>query len=449
MKKIYSLIIAILISSQLFAQAPNKMSYQAVIRNSSNNLVVSKSIGMQVSILQGSVTGTAVYVERQNPTTNANGLATIEIGTGTIISGSFSTINWGNGPYFIKTETDINGGTTYTISGTSELMSVPYALHAKTADKVTGSIIETDPIFKSSVAKSIISNDTSRWNSKLSSYSETDPIYNASIAKGINSSDTIKWNNKLSSYSENQGLSSVLSFNNNANNTKIINLGDPVNVKDAVNKNYLDSQILLLKNYINTLPFSDIDGNTYLPLKICNQIWTRTNLNVSRYRNGDEIPQVTDSATWANLTTGAWCYYNNNPANEAIYGKIYNWYAVNDSRGLAPIGWHIPSNAEWNTLSTCLGGDTVAGGKLKDKGTSRWLSPNTSATNSSNFKGLPGGCRNSNGSFSGISGWAYWWSSTEGNSTGAWQRDVNYNSANLFKSIYNKKDGYSIRCIKD
>ena len=130
MKKIYSLLVAIIFSSQLFAQAPNKMSYQAVIRNSSNTLVVNKSIGMQVSILQGSVTGTTVYVERQTPTTNANGLATIEIGTGTIVSGSFSSINWANGPYFIKTEADINGGTVYTISGTSELMSVPYALFA-------------------------------------------------------------------------------------------------------------------------------------------------------------------------------------------------------------------------------------------------------------------------------------------------------------------------------
>ena len=130
MKKIYSLLITILFSTQLFAQAPNKMSYQAVIRNSSNTLVVSKNIGMQISILQGSVTGTAVYVERQTPSTNANGLASIEIGTGTIVSGSFATINWANGPYFIKTETDINGGSTYTISGTSELMSVPYALFA-------------------------------------------------------------------------------------------------------------------------------------------------------------------------------------------------------------------------------------------------------------------------------------------------------------------------------
>jgi hypothetical protein len=130
MKKTLTLLIAVILSSQLFAQAPNKMSYQAVIRNSSNNLVVSKGIGMQVSILQGSASGTAVYVERHFPNTNANGLATIEIGMGTIVSGSFSTINWAIDPNFIKTETDINGGATYTISGTSELMSVPYALFA-------------------------------------------------------------------------------------------------------------------------------------------------------------------------------------------------------------------------------------------------------------------------------------------------------------------------------
>ena len=130
MKNLLYTLIAIIFSTQLFAQAPNKMSYQAVIRNTSNALVVSKSIGMQISILQGSVTGTAVYVERQFPTTNANGLANIEIGTGTIVSGSFSTINWANGPYFIKTETDINGGSSYTITGTSQLMSVPYALFA-------------------------------------------------------------------------------------------------------------------------------------------------------------------------------------------------------------------------------------------------------------------------------------------------------------------------------
>ena len=118
----------LLINSSIFAQAPQKMSYQAVIRNTSGALVSSASVGMQISILQGSSTGTAVYVETQTPSTNANGLVSIEIGGGTIVSGNFSTINWANGPYFIKTETDPTGGTVYTITGTNELMSVPYAL---------------------------------------------------------------------------------------------------------------------------------------------------------------------------------------------------------------------------------------------------------------------------------------------------------------------------------
>ena len=128
MKKIYSILAGLLLTASIFAQAPQKMSYQAVIRNSSNTLITSAPIGMQISVLQGSAGGTAVYVETQTPSTNANGLASVEIGGGTVVSGNFSTINWANGPYFIKTETDPTGGTVYTITGTNELMSVPYAL---------------------------------------------------------------------------------------------------------------------------------------------------------------------------------------------------------------------------------------------------------------------------------------------------------------------------------
>ena len=124
----------LLINTSIFAQAPQKMSYQAVIRNSSNALITSTPVGMQISILQGSSTGTAVYVETQTPSTNANGLASVEIGGGTVVFGNFSTINWANGPYFIKTETDPTGGTAYTITGTNELMSVPYALNAANAN---------------------------------------------------------------------------------------------------------------------------------------------------------------------------------------------------------------------------------------------------------------------------------------------------------------------------
>ena len=147
MRKLFTLLVAVLLTASVFAQSPEKMSYQAVIRNNNNNLVVNSNVGMQISILQYSTSGTPVYIERQFPTTNANGLVSIQIGAGTVVAGNFASIVWGNGPYFVKTETDLNGGANYTITGISQLLSVPYALHAKTAESVSGTITETDPVF--------------------------------------------------------------------------------------------------------------------------------------------------------------------------------------------------------------------------------------------------------------------------------------------------------------
>ena len=138
MKKPHTILAMLMLTVNVFAQTPKKMSYQAVIRNTNNALVSNQAIGMQISILQTTATGTAVYVETQTPTTNANGLVSLEIGAGTAVAGTFASINWTAGPYYIKTETDPNGGTNYTITGTSQLMSVPYAFHAKTAESVTG-----------------------------------------------------------------------------------------------------------------------------------------------------------------------------------------------------------------------------------------------------------------------------------------------------------------------
>jgi hypothetical protein len=137
MKKLYTFLAAILLTATTFAQTPEKMSYQAVVRDSGDALVTNQAVGMQISILQTTATGTAVYVETQTPTTNVNGLVTLEIGTGSVVSGDFTTIDWSADSYFIKTETDPTGGTSYTITGTSQLLSVPYALHAKTAESVT------------------------------------------------------------------------------------------------------------------------------------------------------------------------------------------------------------------------------------------------------------------------------------------------------------------------
>lgn len=158
MKKALTLLAAVLFTATLWAQAPQKMSYQAVIRNTSNALVTNTPVGMRISILQGSATGTAVYTETQSPTTNANGLVSIEIGGGA----GFSSIDWADGTYYIKTEIDPTGGTTYSITGTSQLLSVPYALHSKTAESLTGTITETDPIFTGSQAANITSADITK-----------------------------------------------------------------------------------------------------------------------------------------------------------------------------------------------------------------------------------------------------------------------------------------------
>ncbi len=184
-------------------------------------------------------------------------------------------------------------------------------------------------------------------------------------------------------------------------------------------------------------------------VSICNQTWMTNNLDVSTYRNGDIIPQVTDSAQWVNLTTGAWCYYNNDAANGPIYGKLYNWYAVNDSRGLAPAGYHVTSDSEWTSLVTCLGGDSLAGGKIKEAGLMHWLSPNTGATNSSGITGLPAGCRDFDGSFNYISSYAILWSSTENDSTSSFARDLYYNDNVILRFNDLKILGFSVRCVKD
>ncbi len=194
----------------------------------------------------------------------------------------------------------------------------------------------------------------------------------------------------------------------------------------------------------------DIDENFIPTVTICNQTWMQKNLDVPTYRNGDPIPQVTDPTQWANLTTGAWCYYNNDPANRAVYGKLYNWYAVNDPRGLAPAGWHIPSDAEWTTLESCLGGNEVAGGKMKEAGTAHWRSPNTGATNSSGFTALPGGYRGYNGTtFQFMGNFGIWWSATAVNTINARDRYLKQDAAFIGNSQYFKQGGYSVRCLKN
>jgi hypothetical protein len=220
----------------------------------------------------------------------------------------------------------------------------------------------------------------------------------------------------------------------------------------------------------NTLPnnsftpgpdVTDIDGNLYSSVvTACAQIWTSKNLTVSRYRNGDLIPQVTDSAQWLRATTGAWCWYNNDSINFSQFGKIYNWYAVNDPRGLAPTGWHVPTDTEWKILVHCLdpAADTAlsvnqqsatAGGAMKDTGVIYWNSPNAGATNSSGFAALPGGYRRFNGMFLNAGDYGYWWCAGQLGLLTAWYRYLEYNSTYLYRNDYDKGSGFSVRVVKD
>ena len=179
-------------------------------------------------------------------------------------------------------------------------------------------------------------------------------------------------------------------------------------------------------------------------IKIGTQTWSTKNLDVSTYRNGDDIPEVKDAKAWANLTTGAWCYYENRAANGTKYGKLYNWYAVNDPRGLAPSGYHIPTDAEWTILTDNLG--DKAGTKMKSS--SSWKN-NGNGTNTSGFAGLSGGCRNYFGNFYAIGANGYWGSSSELNAAHAWYRILYSGGGNVTRDANSKQDGFSVRCIRD
>jgi len=195
---------------------------------------------------------------------------------------------------------------------------------------------------------------------------------------------------------------------------------------------------------------TDQDNNTYKTIQIGTQTWMAENLRTTKYRNGTPILNITDNTQWQNNTTGAWSYYTNDANNNIPYGKLYNWYAVANTNQLCPTGWHVPTDAEWTTLTTFLGGESVAGGKMKSTGTQYWISPNTSATNSSGLSGLPGGLRTSFvGTFGNVGYDGGWWSSTEGPTGNAWLRVLGYSNGDVGRGPNGKAYGFSVRCLRD
>jgi uncharacterized protein (TIGR02145 family) len=463
MKKLFTLL-AVIAAIAAFAQAPQGFNYQATVRNASGALVTNQNVYFKFNLMLNSATSVPVFSETHYVPTDDLGQVNLVIGTGTATTGTFSTINWGTGNYYLGIE--LNTGSGYVAMGTTQLLSVPYALYANSAGSSTGS--------NSGMVLPIV---TTNPATDISSFGAT---FSASVSNA-----NINQLSKRAGFVCSTSPNPILDFTDQNNELQIVlnsNTFTYVTTFDyglflPNTLNYVRAYVITENNtivYGNEITFTtipsmyqygngvtDVDGNLYPSNIINNQEWTQKNLVTTKYSDGTPIPQVTDQTAWASLTTGAWCYVNNDPTKD-VYGKLYNWYAVagiydvaslNDPtlrKKLAPTGWHVPSEPEWMTLINILGGETVAGGKMKSVGTLIWGSPNTGATNESGFNAIPSGERVGD-EFATFGGRGSWWSSSEDVSVPFYYfyHMVYRNATLIFKSSTAGYVGYSVRCIKN
>ena len=494
------IIFTLLLSLISFSQVPNKMSFQTVVRNSLGKLVISKNIGVRLSVLKTTATGTAVYVEQHTKTSNTNGLLTLELGSGSVVTGTFSTIDWSQGPYFLKTEMDVNGGTNFTISGVTEFVSVPFAKLAENANNANNAKM-SDAV--KTVANGSNIGDMNYWNGttwvplnkgtqgQTLTFCDDKPAWTVGgVCPAIATLDcsTASHNGTLTAYTPASGITIVIPYtggNGGTYNGQVVTsegvtgLTATLQTGTFANGNgSLTYTITGTPSTIGTVSFSlniagkkcivtrtviqptsgygsnitDVEVNSYKTVYIGTQQWMGENLKVSKYSDGTTIPNITDNTQWGIITTGAWAYYNNVASNNSKYGKLYNWYAVspitNGNKNICPTGWHVPTDAEWTVLMDYLGGAGVSGGKMKQVSTTSWKSPNTDATNMSLFTGLPGGFRGSSG-YRYIDCEGYWWSSSEANTYYAWYRYLSSVHGGAVRTNYDKANGFSVRCLRD
>ena len=417
MGKLFTIVVAILLTAGVFlprqasAQSPEKMNYQAVIRDASDNLITDTEVGMQISILQGSASGTEVYVERQFPGTNANGLVSIEIGTGTIIRGELSAVDWTNGPYFIKTETDPAGGTSYTITGTSQLLSVPYALHAKTADSITGTITESDPLFDASIANGITGTDTTNWNNKLDSYTESDPSLPTATQTGeMQYWDGSEW---ITVAAGNEGQ--VLTFTGGVPTWKT-EVGDNFVINFTTGKIWMDRNL-----GASRVARSRIDAAA------CGDLY-----QWGRASDGHEIRTSGTTDKLSNSDTpehGNFITVDSDPYDWRSSQNNNLWQGVSGTNNPCPSGYRLPTEAEWQA-------------ELNS-----WSSPDAAGAFASPLKLPLDGYRSYNtGSLSNVGSYGIYWSSTVDGTT---SRSLDFRSGGTSIYSYIRAIGLSVRCLKD
>lgn len=422
MKKITTLItIMVLCLASVFAQAPEKFNYQAVVRNASNQLMSNASVGVRVSILQGSSSGSAVYVETQTVTTNANGLMTVEIGGGNAQQGTFANIDWSDGPYFLKVETDPNGGSNYSVTSSQQLLSVPYAQYAEEAGNVPSNV-------------SAFVNDAG--------------------------------------YTTNAALQQII----DALNARIDSLENLVNNPNPASFDTVDAHPCL-----GVPTVTDYDGNVYNTVQIGQQCWMKTNLRTKHFRSGLLINSSTESSYVQPLyyqpSNGEVAEYD-----EVNNGLYYNWSAVNDLNGICPEGWHVPSYDDFYQLydytrnqseyfcSSSEPNNYGGVGKALSS-TIGWYNDTSSCAvgnnpalnNATGFSAFPAGYwyDSSIGTsihYTYLGRYSFFWTSTLTDNDQVWYYYIAYNDSNIYgqnpplTGVYpdfNTNYSFSVRCLKD
>ena len=437
MKKLHTLIASVVITLTVFAQAPSKMSYQAVVRDAADALVTSQAVGMQLSIVQGSVSGTVVYVETQTPTSNLNGLVSVEIGSGTVVSGTFNSIDWSSGPYFIKTETDPTGGTTYTITGTSELMSVPYALHANTADSIIGGAsgphtIEIDPIFGASLASGITGADTTYWNTDNDTTNELQNININNDSLSLSNANTVS----LKPYKQELSVSLT---------------GDTLHLQ---NGGFVIIPGISEANNIGSYPAGTVHctGTPTAVIDVTNpttgEIWMDRNLGATRAAtSANDASSYGDLYQWGRASDGHQCRssgtrstlssvdqpnHNDFILTSSDWRSPNNanlWQGVNGVNNPCPNGYRLPTEAELNSERLS------------------WISSNPAGAIASALK-LPnaGYRKRQDASLQDVGSRGNYWSSGVSSSS---SRQLMFGANSAFLGGNDRGNASSVRCIKD
>lgn len=427
------------------AQAPNKFTYQAVVRNASNQLVTNSLVGIRISVLQNSASGSVVYSETQMLSTNANGLVTLNIGEGNVVYGSLSNVNWGNGVYFLKSEIDPNGGNNYSVTSTQQLMSVPYALYANEAG-----------------------NSFSGDYNDLTNLPQI-PQVPADVSAFNNDAGYITMDSVPAIPTQ------VSAFNNDAG---YITSADLQGLLAGYSSRIDSLENLLLEGAVlttyecGTSTVKDYDGNVYNTVPIGNQCWLKENLRTTHYSNGTSITLGTSYG----VSTPARYYPNHDSANVGTYGYLYNWAAVMNGtassganpsgvRGICPLGWHVPSDAEWTQMENFVSNqnqylcnNTAANIAKALTSATGWNSSSVAcavgndlnANNATGFSAMPAGDCHYNWGYENFGNGTLFWTSTENSANGnAWRRHLSYNAAVVNRDNKDKGNGFSVRCLRD